>query len=112
YSNVVWTPDGTRIVAVRQAARDLRSASGNGGGVLGGDFVWVPSGGGDIAVIGPTANRDTPHFVTTEPDRIYAYSPVEGLVSFRWDGTDVKQHLKVTGPLVGGGGGLHPEDDE
>src|SRR5690606_5768433 len=54
-------------------------------------------------VIAPTGSRDVPHFNRNEPDRIYAYSPVEGLVSFRWDGTDVRQHLQVRGgPAVGG----------
>src|SRR4029077_5866418 len=33
------------------------------------------------------------------PDRIYAYGRRDGLVSFRWDGTDMKSHLKVTGPM-------------
>jgi hypothetical protein len=112
YTNLAWNPDGTRIVGVRQAARVLQAASGNGGGAIGGDFVWLPSTGGEVTVIAPTGNRDVPHFVTDQPDRIYAYSFTDGLVSFRWDGTDVKQHLKVTGPMPNGGGGLHPEDEQ
>jgi len=39
-----------------------------------------------------------PHF-TTNPDRIFAYSRRDGLASFRWDGTDFKSHIKVTGPM-------------
>ena len=48
-------------------------------------------------MISPTGNRDAAHFVQDQPGRIYAYSPNEGLVSFRWDGTDVRRHLSVRG---------------
>ncbi|MGE3616196.1 MAG: amidohydrolase family protein, partial [Gemmatimonadales bacterium] len=114
YTNPAWNPDGSRLVATRQAARDLIAASGDGGNVLGGDFVWVPAAGGDAAVIAPTAGRDAAHFVTSQPDRIYASSFREGLVSFRWDGTDVKSHLRVMAPgngLFGRPTTLEPVED-
>ena len=98
YTNPAWSPDGTRIVATRNAARDLIEASGQGGGGLGGDFVWVPATGGDATVIAPTSGLDVAHFVTSEPDRIYASSFAKGLVSFRWDGTDQKQIVRVVAP--------------
>ena len=41
------------------------------------------------------------------PDRLR--SPAEGLVSFRWDGTDAKSHLRVVGSPSPGG---TPHDDE
>jgi hypothetical protein len=52
-----------------------------------------------------------PHFVTNQPDRIYASSPSEGLVSFRWDGTDVKQHIRIVGPMPPGQGLLDPDGE-
>ena len=100
YYNVAWSPDGERIVASRGAARELKEASGIFFGPLGGEFVWVPASGAapaEAEVISPTGLRDVAHFVSDDPTRIYAYSPVEGLVSFRWDGTDVKRHLVVIG---------------
>ena len=103
YSNPAWSPDGSRIVATRNAARELVEASGDGGGVLGGDFVWVPAAGGSATVIAPTAGRDVAHFVKNDPDRIYASSFREGLVSFRWDGTDERQIIRVVAPPAGGG---------
>jgi len=113
YYNVAWSPDGERIVASRGAARELKDASGIFFGPIGGEFVWVPAGGGDVTVISPTGFRDVAHFAADEPDRIYAYSPVEGLVSFRWDGTDVKQHLIVRGPPAAGGfANPHPDEWE
>jgi Tol biopolymer transport system component len=111
YTNLAWSPNGQRIVATRAAARDLKE--GVAGGffpTLGGQFVWVPADGGATNVIGPSGARDVAHFRLDEPDRIYAYSFMEGLVSFRWDGTDVKSHLRVFG--APGGGGTPHEDDE
>ena len=98
YSQLAWSPDGKRIVAVKAAARDMQEALGFFGGGLGTEFVWVPANGGDMVVIGPSGNRTHPHF-TTDSTRIFAYSAEEGLVSMRWDGTDVKSLVKVTGPL-------------
>ena len=98
YSQLAWSPDGKRIVAVKAAARDMQEALGFFGGGLGTQFVWVPATGGDLVVIGPSGNRIHPHF-TTDSTRIYAYSAADGLVSMRWDGTDVKPIIKVTGPL-------------
>lgn len=109
YYNLVWSPDGQRIVASRGAARELRAAPATFFGPLGGEFVWIPAAGGPATVIAPTGSRDVAHFRTDQPDRIYAYSPVEGLVSFRWDGTDVKQHLMVRGAPAPGGA---PHDEE
>jgi len=110
YYNIAWSPDGQRIVASRAAARELKEAAGAFFGPLGGEFVWVPAQGGDVTVIAPTGGRDVAHFNRNEPDRIYAYSPAEGLVSFRWDGTDVKRHLQVRGQPPAGMGSPHEEE--
>ena len=113
YSNVAWAPGGDRVVATRSAAGDLLAGSGLFAGPLGGAFVWVPAEGIEPAepeVISPTGLRDVMHFAADEPDRIYAYSPIEGLVSFRWDGTDVKSHLLVRGTVGAPGiGDPHPD---
>jgi Tol biopolymer transport system component len=112
YYNLAWSPDGRRIVATRGAARELKRAPDIFFGPLGGEFVWIPAGGGDVSLIAPTGTRDVAHFRAGEPERIYAYSPAEGLVSFRWDGTDVKRHLMVRGSLPPGIGTPHPQEWE
>jgi Tol biopolymer transport system component len=112
YYNLAWSPDGRRIVASRGAARELKEAPGTFFGPLGGEFVWVPAEGGAVTMIAPTGTRDVAHFRASQPDRIYAYSPAEGLVSFRWDGTDVKQHLRVVGAPGGGAISMHEEPYE
>jgi hypothetical protein len=67
--------------------------------------VGAAAGGAATAIM-PTGGMGNPHF-TSNPERIYAYSGRDGLASFRWDGTDLKTHLRVTGPLpTGAGGGL------
>jgi Tol biopolymer transport system component len=110
YYNLAWSPSGSRIVATRGAARDLKDAQGFFGGPLGAEFVWVAAAGGDAVLIAPTGTRDVAHF-SSDTSRIYAYSFSEGLVSFRWDGTDVKQHLRVVGqPAAGGIPDFHETD--
>jgi Tol biopolymer transport system component len=110
YYNLAWSPDGTRIVASRGAARELKKAPDVFFGPIGGEFVWVPAAGGAVTVIAPTGGRDVAHFNMHEPDRIYAYSFSQGLVSFRWDGTDVKRHVMVRGEPARMGG--NPLEDE
>ncbi|MDT8340143.1 MAG: amidohydrolase family protein, partial [Longimicrobiales bacterium] len=109
YYNPAWSPDGSRVVATRAAARELKKAPDVFFGPLGGEFVWVPAAGGEATRIAPTGSRDVAHFTRSDPDRIYAYSPLEGLVSFRWDGTDVKRHLRVVGVAGPSSGAPHAE---
>jgi Tol biopolymer transport system component len=109
YYNLAWSPDGQRIVATRSAARELKEAAGAFFGPIGGEFVWAPAAGGPVTVITTTGTRDVAHFRTDQPDRIYAYSFTDGLVSFRWDGTDLKTHLRVLGPPPPVGANPHDE---
>ncbi len=103
YSDLAWAPTGEKVVAVRAAAREMQEAGAAFFGPAAAEFIWVPAAGGAATAIMPTGGMGNPHF-TANLDRIYAYGR-EGLVSFRWDGTDLKTHLKVTGPLPPGAGG-------
>jgi hypothetical protein len=60
------------------------------------DLVWLPASGGPVELIVPARGVGAPHF-GPEPDRVYVYS-TDGLLSLRFDGTDRRTHLKVTGP--------------
>ncbi len=99
-----WSPDGSRIVSIRAAARDVQESLGSFGGGLGTEIVWVPSTGGALTTVAPQDGRSGLHFVPSDGDRIYASHRQRGLVSFRWDGTDEKSHLIVRGeqPVAGG----------
>jgi Tol biopolymer transport system component len=109
YQQPAWSPDGNRIVAIRGDARNMREEASIPAGGVGARFVWVPAGGGEIQDIGPTGGRTGPHFASlargTDPssDRIFAFSGSDGLVSFRFDGTDERAHLEVTGATQAGG---------
>jgi Tol biopolymer transport system component len=96
YSDPVWSPDGRRIVAIRA----IRSARVNSpfdtSNYPTQELVWVPAEGGDASMIIPTRGAGAPHF-GPEPDRIYLYAN-QGLFSLRFDGTDRRVHLRVTGP--------------
>ena len=103
FGDLAWSPAGDRIVAVRAASREMQEAGAAFFGPAAADFVWVPATGGAPTVIMPTGGIGNPHF-TSNPDRIFAYGGRDGLVSFRWDGTDMKTHLRVTGPMANAGG--------
>lgn len=96
FQQPAFSPDGRRIVALRGPARAYSDALG--GGVPGGteDIVWVPVTGGDPTMISPSGGLSAPHF-TTDSSRVYLYSGGRGLISMRWDGTDIKTHVRVTG---------------
>src|SRR5262249_26013947 len=89
----VGTPDGKRIVALRAARRERNESPFDTSTGL--DLVWVPSQGGDPTLISPARGSSRPHFAD-DPERIYLRTG-QGLVSMRFDGTDRRTHLSVTG---------------
>jgi len=105
YSDPAWSPDGARIVALRAPAHERMNLQFDFGQPSGMDLVWIKANGGDANLIIPARGIGKPHF-TGEKDRIYLYlsggpfsdDGPNGLVSMRFDGTDRREHLKVTGP--------------
>jgi imidazolonepropionase-like amidohydrolase/Tol biopolymer transport system component len=97
-----WSPNGERILAERASDRDYEEAIQRGNLGEPTDLVWIPAAGGEVTRIMPTGGLTGFHF-THDPARIWAYGSSDGLVSFRWDGTDRKAHLKVRGPTASGG---------
>ena len=96
YTDPVFSPDGTRIVARRgNAWMRSQTPSEFGGLRIRLDLVWLSAQGGDVTLIVPARGLGSPHF-SSDPDRIYFYSR-RGLISMRYDGTDRRTHLKVTG---------------
>ena len=95
YKNPTWAPHHDRIVAT--TAPDINFQRGSGSTAT--DLVWIPSEGGSATRIGPNRWSNI-HFVAGDKDRIYANSG--GLVSFKWDGTDQKTHLKISGKSASG----------
>ena len=99
-----WSPDGDRIVVLQAPVRSRLSGAGGGGQP---DIVWYGADGGGSGaaiVVAEALGRSQPHFRTDQADRIYLHAGARGLVSVRWDGTDEKEHLKVTGFSANRGG--------
>ncbi|MEE8147712.1 MAG: hypothetical protein V3T24_08925, partial [Longimicrobiales bacterium] len=105
FDKVAWSPDGSRILAVRAPARERVAFHDelNRGQIVSRDLVWFPAGGGDATVISPLSGETTryiadyhgvPHF-GPDPGRIFIHEPQEGLVSMAWDGTNRTVRLKV-----------------
>lgn len=97
-----WSPDGTRILAERATGRDYDEALQRGNLGEPTDLVWIPAGGGEVTMVGPTGGLSSFHF-TQDAERIWAFGNADGLVSMRWDGTDRKSHVKVRGRTSSGG---------
>ena len=96
YSEPVWDAKTNRIVFLYGAAQAYTDAIGPTAFGADANLGWVDASGGNIQRIDGTRGRSYPHFVEKD-DRIYLFHGEKGLVSIRWDGTDQKEHLKVTG---------------
>ena len=109
YTDLAWSSAGDRIVATRAAAREMQEAGGAFFGPAASEFVWFPATGtGTATLIMPSGGLSNMHF-TADKSRIFAYGRRDGLVSFRWDGTDLKSHLRVSGPATPGSGSFVEE---
>jgi Tol biopolymer transport system component len=96
YTDPVFSPDGSRIVARRGSAWMRSQTPSEFGGLrISLDLIWIPVEGGDARLIVPARGLGSPHFGPDE-GRIFLYSR-DGLISLRFDGTDRRTHLKVTG---------------
>ena len=97
YTDITFSPDGQRIVALRGNEYMRQQTFSEFGGLrIPLDLVWLPANGGDVQLIVPARGLGRPHFAT-DADRIFVYSNA-GLISLRYDGTDRRTHLRVTGP--------------
>ena len=96
YQQVAWSKTEDRIVAIRGDKRVYYEAPGPFVPFAADELVWLPSGGGDYTVIASTNGRSNPHFVKND-GRIYLNHFQRGLISIRFDGTDERQHVAITG---------------
>ncbi|MFS4449494.1 amidohydrolase family protein [Maribacter sp. 2307UL18-2] len=96
YTHPSWSYQTDRIAFHRGAAQTYDDAIGPFSSGVQVDLVWVSSDGGPIQYIDKSKGRQMPHF-TKFDDRIYLSNNEKGLLSIRWDGTDEKVHLKLTG---------------
>lgn len=125
YSDLAWSYDN-RIVAFKGSRRSYDQSYGPFAFGASTEIVWVSPDGGNTNFIANSENRGNPHFVTSN-NRIYLNTSNGTLQSIRWDGTDKKEHVRVTGITTYGFGVeeqmrqgidpstatlLHPESEE
>ncbi|HET9369032.1 MAG TPA: amidohydrolase family protein [Vicinamibacterales bacterium] len=119
YDKLAFSRDGSRLIAVRGSKMHrMRTLEdfGNHSNAAELEYVWLPAAGGAPTTITWVGNgeteqgRNAPH-VGPDPERIYVWAGSEGLLSIRFDGTDIKTVVKVTAPPTGGQGGP-PTPDE
>jgi Tol biopolymer transport system component/imidazolonepropionase-like amidohydrolase len=95
YREPAWSPDASRIVALRGPRQwQLAKLDEWSGATERLDLVSVAPDGGSVNLIAPAHGASMPHFVTEQKDRVYLYTP-QGLISMRFDGTDRRTHLKI-----------------
>jgi Tol biopolymer transport system component len=106
YDKLAYSRDGSRLIAVRGSKMHrmrMLEDFGSHGAAAELEYVWLPSQGGDvqrITWIGGSATqqgRNVPHF-GPDSTRVYVWAGSEGLVSMRYDGTDRRVVVRVTGP--------------
>ncbi|NNC70589.1 MAG: amidohydrolase family protein [Flavobacteriaceae bacterium] len=96
YTSPAWSYVSNRIAFVKGSAQAYDDAIGPFAARSREELAWVSSNGGSVNSIGRSRGRVNPHF-TKINDRIYLNHNQKGLISIRWDDTDEKEHLKVTG---------------
>jgi Tol biopolymer transport system component len=109
YEQLNYTPDGRRLVVARgpRQQRVERENEFEGPGPQVVELVWLPAAGGAARTITPLSFYGRPHF-TRDTSRVFIYDPADGLLSMRFDGTDRKAIVKVTGYTMPG---ADPEEE-
>ncbi len=96
YLDPEWSYTQNRIVFNRGANQVYKDAIDPFGSLMMEDLAWISADGGKVTLIDKAKGRNTPHFSKVS-DRIYLNHGEKGLISIRWDGTDEKEHLQLTG---------------
>jgi len=107
YTKPAWSYNYDRIAFLKGSTQGFEDAIGNSNPVN--EIAWIPSNGGDITVIDRTKGRANIHFTKID-DRVYMNHGSKGLISIRWDGTDEKLHLKLTGITTYGSSDVFGEE--
>ncbi|HEY6784943.1 MAG TPA: amidohydrolase, partial [Gemmatimonadales bacterium] len=106
FEQPAWSPDGNRLVFYK-GPRQAHETEHRGAGE---DLVWIPAAGGTTTRITRMDGGGRPHF-GRDPNRVFVYDG-QLLVSMRFDGTDRREWIKVTGYTYPGAGSQPGTADE
>lgn len=101
YTQPAWSYKGNRIAFMIGSSQFFQDEEGPASFSSQENIAWISGDGGAVTIVDKAKGKASPHFVKND-DRIYLYHNQKGLVSIRWDGTDEKAHLKVTGIMTYG----------
>lgn len=101
YTQPAWSYKGNRIAFMIGSSQFFQDEEGPASFSSQENIAWISGDGGAVTIVDKAKGKASPHFVKSD-DRIYLYHNQKGLVSIRWDGTDEKAHLKVTGIMTYG----------
>jgi len=96
YFDPAWSYQSNRIAFVKGSAYTQDQSIGMMSSRSFENLAWIDASGGSVHIIDEAKGRDNIHFTKTN-DRVYLNHGSKGLISIRWDGTDEKSHLKLTG---------------
>ena len=106
YFDPLWRSDGETVIALRASAFERATRASDFGGGIGTDLVQVQVDDGEIDLISHAPRFYDPHY-GPETERLYLYewpgmfaAGNAGLYSMRFDGTDRRKHLDVSGPGI------------
>ena len=99
YSDLAWDKKTNRIAFVYGTAQAYENAIDPGAFGASQYICWINADGGKINRIEASNGRGSLHFVEGD-NRIYMYSGSKGLMSMRWDGSDEKEIIKITGIMT------------
>ncbi len=111
FDKLNYSSDGSRLLAVRGSLMHrMRTLEdfGRHSGASEMEYVWLPADGGEpnritwVGLSSTQQGRNAPH-AGPDPERVYIWAGSEGLLSMRYDGTDVRTVVKVRGPSTGNG---------
>ena len=97
YATPVISKDGSRVLYATGSYYDFALNFGRGAAFSAMDeYHWIPINGGSSTFVAKVKGRRYPHFSSVD-DRIYLTDNNGNLVSISWDGTDEKEHVRITG---------------
>ena len=106
YFDPLWRNDGQTVIALRASAFERATRASDFGEGVGTDLIQVQIDNGELELIAHAPHFYDPHY-GPESERLYLYewpgmfaAGAAGLHSMRFDGTDRRKHLDVSGPGI------------